>query len=221
MKLHWSPRSPFVRKVMIVLHETGLIDRVECVRTVVAFVSPPDDQILKDNPLGKIPALVLDDGQCIFDSRVICEYLDDLGAGGLLPAAGAERIAQLRRQAFADGLTDVLLLMRTEYMRAAPDAGILEGFRRKAVASLHQLEREAADFPAGQFKLGDIALVCAIGQLEFRYAGSNWRAAFPTLAAWFDSVSQRASVSATAVVDDAAPTAKDTHSLIDFLQNRQ
>lgn len=216
MKLHWSPRSPFVRKVMIVLHETGLIDRVECVRTVVAFASPPSDEILQDNPLGKIPALVLDDGQCLFDSRVICEYLDDLAAGGLLHASGPERIAQLRRQAFADGLTDVLLLMRTEYMRAAPDAGILEGFRRKVVASLHQLEREAADFSADQFTLGDVALVCAISQLEFRYAGSNWRAAFPALAAWFDKVSQRPSVSATAVVDDATPTAKDTHSLIDF-----
>lgn len=220
MKLHWSPRSPFVRKVMIVLHETGQMEQVGCVRTVVAVATPPGPEILINNPLGKIPALVLDDGSCLFDSRVICEYLDAQQGGHLLPAAGAARWAQLRLQALGDGVTDILLLQRTEYLRATPDAALLEGFRRKLFASFAALETEAPQLEQAPFGLGHIALVCAIGQLDFRYAQSQWRQAFPALAGWHDIASQRDSVVATSVVDDAAPTTKDTHSLLNFLQNR-
>src|SRR3546814_15919853 len=92
MKLHWSPRSPFVRKVMITLHEAGLVERVELVRSVVAFAAAPNPEVLADNPLGKIPALILDDGTALFDSRVICEFLDGLhDRARLFPAAGPER----------------------------------------------------------------------------------------------------------------------------------
>jgi glutathione S-transferase len=221
MKLHWSPRSPFVRKVMIVLHETGQLDRVERVRTVVAVGAPPGPDILDDNPLGKIPALVLDDGRCLFDSRVICEYLDTRHVGQrLLPDDGEARLTHLRWQALGDGVTDILLLMRTEYLRAQPDATILEGFRRKLFASFGRLEAEAEQLVATPFGLGQISILCAIGQLDFRYAGSNWQAAYPALAGWYDAYSQRDSVKATAVVDDAPPTGKDTHSLLDFLQIR-
>lgn len=221
MKLHWSPRSPFVRKVMIVLHEASLVDQVECVRTVVAFAVPPTDEILDDNPLGKIPALVLDDGGSLFDSRVICEYLDTLHAGpALLPSGGVERWTQLRRQALGDGITDILLQMRIEYLRAEPDPGILESFRRKLFASFGHLDAGARTLSSTSFGLGDVSIVCAIGQLEFRYGGSNWRKAYPDLSGWYDGVSQRPSVLATAVTDDAAPASKDTHSLIDFTQSR-
>ena len=75
MKLHWSPRSPFVRKVMILLHETGLTDRVETVRSVVAM-HQTNPELMRDNPLNKLPTLVLDDGSALFDSPVVCEYLD-------------------------------------------------------------------------------------------------------------------------------------------------
>ncbi len=219
MKLHWSPRSPFVRKVMIVLHETGQLEDVECVRTVVAFATPPADDILNDNPLGKIPALVLDDGRCLFDSRVICEYLDTQHQGErLLPAGGAERITHLRWQAFGDGVTDLLLLFRLEYLREQPDPAMLEGFGRKLRASLKVLEREAGELNAAPFGLGHIGVACALGQLDLRFADSKWRPAAPALAGWYDKVSQRPSFLATLAKDDAPPAAKDTNSLINFMQ---
>ena len=123
MKLHWSPRSPFVRKVMIVAHELGLTDRITCVRTVVA-TTRPHAALMEDNPLSKIPTLVLDDGTVLYNSPVICEYLDSLHAGRkLVPADGKERMTALRRQALGDGFLDFLLLLRNERERAASLAG--------------------------------------------------------------------------------------------------
>lgn len=204
MKLHWSPRSPFVRKVMIVLHETGLAGRVELVRSVVAFAAPPNPAVLADNPLGKIPALVLDDGTALFDSRVICEYLDGLHDGPkLFPAAGPERLRQLRWQALADGLTDILLLWRNERLRRdGPDPVLTAAFEAKVRACFAALEAEAAALGAAGFGIGQAAVVCALGQMEFRFQGSGWQAAHPALAAWHAAIQSRPSVAATAVRDD-------------------
>ena len=103
MKLHWSPRSPFVRKVMIAAHERGLVDRIVCVRTIAAMTKP-HAELMADNPLSKIPTLVLDDGLVLYDSPVICEYLDGIGgAPKLFPAEPAARFEALRRQALGDG----------------------------------------------------------------------------------------------------------------------
>src|SRR5262245_66552779 len=99
MKLHWSPRSPFVRKVMIAAHELGLVDRLTCVRTVVA-TTKPHLALMEENPLSKLPTLVLDDGTVLYDSPVICEYLDTLHAGAMLfPLEQKARMTALRRQA--------------------------------------------------------------------------------------------------------------------------
>ena len=120
MKLHWSPRSPFVRKVMIVAHELGLTDRFDRVRTVAA-TTRPHPELMHDNPLSKIPTLVLDDGTVLYDSRVICEYLDGLDGGHtMFPADGAARFVALRRQALGDGALDFLLLLRNERERPQP-----------------------------------------------------------------------------------------------------
>jgi glutathione S-transferase len=120
MKLHWSPRSPFVRKVMIVAHERGVADRLNCVRTV-AEMTTPRAELMKDNPLSKIPTLVLDDGLVLYDSPVICEYLDALdGDPRLFPQHGRARIVALRRQALGDGFLDLLVLARNERMRPQP-----------------------------------------------------------------------------------------------------
>ncbi|HXW49283.1 MAG TPA: glutathione S-transferase N-terminal domain-containing protein [Xanthobacteraceae bacterium] len=120
MKLHWSPRSPFVRKVMIVAHERGLAGRLQCVRTV-AEMTKPHAELMKDNPLSKIPTLVLDDGTALYDSPVICEYLDALdGSPKLFPRCGQARFIALRRQALGDGFLDLLVLMRNERLRAQP-----------------------------------------------------------------------------------------------------
>ncbi|WEX08718.1 glutathione S-transferase [Chelativorans sp. AA-79] len=205
MKLHWSPRSPFVRKVMIVLHETGLQNQVECVRSVVAFAGTPNEAVLADNPLGKIPTLVLDDGGALFDSRVICEYLDGLHDGPrLFPNAGPERFRQLRWMALADGLTDILLLWRTE--RTRPDSAwdvLLSAFERKTRACFERLEAEAGEITTAPFGIGHAAIICALGQMDFRFQGSRWESAFPRLAAWYAEATSRPSVAATAVVDDA------------------
>ncbi len=147
MKLHWSPRSPFVRKVNIVLAECGLVDQVERVRSIAAFAAPPNPEILKDNPLGKIPVLITEDGQKLFDSRVICEYLIlRAGREDLLPADPDVRILHLRWQALADGLTDILLLWRTERGRGDhADPVILSAFETKTRAALALLDAESAD----------------------------------------------------------------------------
>lgn len=206
MKLHWSPRSPFVRKVNIVLEDCGMTDAVERIRSVAVFAAPPNPDILADNPLGKIPVLVTDDGQRLFDSRVICEYLIGLAnRPDLLPSDPAARIAHLRWQALGDGLTDILLLWRTERARGdRADPVILAAFEAKTRAALATLEAESADLARVPFGLGHIAIICALGQLDFRYAGCGWRAALPGLAKWEAEVATRPSVAATAIVDDGA-----------------
>ncbi|MBD0415614.1 glutathione S-transferase [Tianweitania sp. Rool2] len=214
MKLHWSPRSPFVRKVMIVLHETGQIGHVDCVRTVVAAGSPPSPDLLIDNPLGKIPTLVLDDGTCLFDSRVICEFLDARAGGRLMP--GHERFKHLRWQALGDGLTETLLLLRGELQRDAAHIGLVESYRSKIGASFAAINAEMAELDRVPFGLGHIALVCAIGQLDFRFGGSRWREAFPRMASWFAGLAERASIVATVAKDDGPQGGTDTTAFLDF-----
>src|SRR5271167_711815 len=120
MKLHWSPRSPFVRKVMIVAHERGVADRLTLMRTVAA-TAKPHVALMKDNPLSKIPTLVLDDGTVIYDSPVICEYLDALdGMPKLFPKQPKVRLIALRRQALGDGFLDMMVTLRNERQRAQP-----------------------------------------------------------------------------------------------------
>jgi len=203
MKLHWSPRSPFVRKVMITARETGLVDRIDCVRTKVAMTAPNFD-LIPDNPLSKIPTLVLDDGSAIYDSRVICEHLDTLHDGlRLIPTEPAARLRVLTRQALGDGFLDALLLWRQE--RDRPDERRspphLAAFVVKKDAVLDRLERDAADFAALPFDLGHIATGCALAYMDFRFPDEAWRDGHPALAAWHQGFEARPSVLATPVVD--------------------
>lgn len=204
MKLHWSPRSPFVRKVMIFAHETGLAGRIERVRTVVAMTRP-NAALMLDNPLSKLPTLVLDDGRVLFDSSVICEYLDGLHAGApLLPKSGPQRWQVLRWHALGNGLLDMLVLWRNERDREPLRQlqELLDACASKNAATLARLDEEAAALDAAPFGLGHIAIVCALGYLDFRFAGLDWRAGHPRIAAWFAAQSQRASVRMTVPVDD-------------------
>jgi glutathione S-transferase len=201
MRLHWSSRSPFVRKVMVVAHEAGLAGRIERIPTVVALTKP-DLALLSRNPLGKIPTLLLEDGSALYDSVVICEYLDELGGTPrLFPAAGPARIEALRRQALGNGAMDFLLLWRGELGRAAPDQRILDGFVAKQAAVLAALEAEAAELAAGPFDIGRVAIGCALSYLDFRWPEAGWRAAHPALAAWHAGFAARPSVRATEHVD--------------------
>src|SRR5690349_496535 len=150
MRLHWSPRSPFVRKVMLAAHELGLTDRIERVRTVVRMTRPNPD-LLPDNPLSKIPTLVLADGTVLIDSVVICEYLDALaGSGILFPPSGRERWTALARHALGNGLLDILILWRNE--RDKPQGKqlpeLLASFALKTRATLDRLEHGATDLAA-------------------------------------------------------------------------
>jgi glutathione S-transferase len=202
MKLHWSPRSPFVRKVMIVAHESGLAGRITCVRSVVAFTKP-HAALMAENPLSKIPTLVLDDGSVLYDSPVICEYLDGLHDGPKLfpPDAGA-RMTALRRQALGDGFLDFLLLWRNERERAHPSDVHLAAFAAKHKAVLAALDREAGDLDASPFSIGHVAIGCALSYLDFRFAADDWRSGHARAAAWHAKFAARASVRATEPIDD-------------------
>jgi glutathione S-transferase len=202
MKLHWSPRSPFVRKVMIVAHETGLVERLTCVRTVAAM-KVPNPALLPDNPLCKIPALVLDDGSPLYDSRVICEYLDTLHARAkLFPLAGPARFVALRRQALGDGFLDFLLLWRHERERPQPSRELLDAFAVKFNAVLSALDQEVAGLATTAFGIGHIAIFCGLSYLDFRFRDLDWRPAHQEVAAWLAVFEKRASAQATAVLED-------------------
>jgi glutathione S-transferase len=201
MKLHWSPRSPFVRKVMVFAHETGLVDRLSCMRTVVAM-QVPNAALLPSNPLSKIPTLELDDGSPLYDSGVICEYLDTLHSRArLFPAEGPARWIALRRQALADGFLDFLLLWRHERERPQPSQSLLEAFTAKYQTTLKSLEQDASALNATPFGIGHIAIGCSLSYLDFRFADLGWRGGHPQIAAWHASFAQRPSAKATQAVE--------------------
>ena len=199
MKLFHSGTSPFVRKVMIVAHETRLVSRIELL-PVPAPTVPTNtyEELAKNNPLAKIPALVCDDGTVLFDSRVICEYLDTQHAGPRLVPEGADRFRVLRLQALADGAIDAGILMRFEQsLRPEPLRwrDWIDGQARKVNGALDELEQTT--FPDA-LDLGQIAIACAIEWLEFRKPLADIRAGRPRLFAWFEGVQKRPSFVATA-----------------------
>jgi len=197
MKLHWSPKSPYVRKVMIVAHETGQLDKFERVRSVAAMLKP-NERLMQDNPLSKIPTLVLDDGSTLFDSVVICEYLDDLAGASFFPQGEAKWPA-LRWQAFGDGMLDAAILWRNERERSDASRSdiLMAAFEQKTIASLRMLDGEAAALAAAPMAIGHVALTCALGYLDFRFATLGWRAYAPRLAQWFATMEARESYQAS------------------------
>lgn len=200
MKLHWSPKSPYVRKVMICAHEMGLVERLELVRSVAAMLKP-NERLMQDNPLSKIPTLVLEDGFTLFDSLVICEYLNDLGGGTLFPREGSDKWQALRWHAFGDGLLDALILWRNERERASPLVPLLDAFELKTRASLSQLDDEAQALNETPFSIGHIALGSALGYLDYRFDAFRWRSMAPRLAEWHAEVQTRPSFQHTEPVD--------------------
>lgn len=203
MKLHWSPKSPFVRKVMIVIHECGLADQVELHRSVVASQLPPNEAVLRDSPLGKIPVLITKDGLALPDSRVISEYLSDYSGCNLFPSRPVDRVKQLRWQALADGLTDMLLLWRVELSREeGPWAGLADGWLIKVRRTMQLLDLESKELRSEDFAIGQISVVCALGQLDFRWPDCEWRKHFPALADVNSHWIERDSVRATEIQND-------------------
>lgn len=200
MQLHWSPKSPYVRKVMVCAHELGLVDRLELVRSVAAMLKP-NEALMRDNPLSKIPTLVLDDGSTLFDSVVICEYLDELGNGQLFPKHGPQRWKALRWHALGDGLLDALILWRNERERQAPLQPLIDAFDHKTRATLERLDAEADELAGAPFSIGTVAVVCALGYLDYRFDAFGWRQLAPRLAQWQAEVRTRPSLQCTEPVD--------------------
>ena len=191
MKLRYSAASPYVRKVMVLAHEVGLADQIELVPTSVA-PTQVNAAFAVENPLVKVPTLVLGDGQSLFDSRVIAEYLDAQHPGRrLFPAEGRARWTALRQQAIADGLLDAALLTRYELnLRPEPQRwpDWVEGQFRKVRQALTAL---AAETLGAEPTIGEIAAGCALGYLDFRTPGLNWRESYPNLDKHFQKLSQR------------------------------
>jgi glutathione S-transferase len=199
MKLYLSTTSPFVRKVMASAIELGLADRIEKMPTKVSPVVRTSP-VIAQNPIGKVPTLVTDEGDVLFDSRVICEYLDaEAGGGRIIPKAGKARWRALTDQALADAIQDAGLLARYEStLRPQPlhwqdwHAGQMD----KVAKGLDRLEAAAAGLD-GRVDIGTIAIGCCLGYLDFRYGNLEWRKTRPQLAAWAASFMARASMKDT------------------------
>lgn len=198
MRLYGSPASPFVRKVRVVLHETGLADRVAFVLASGTALDP-GTMPLALNPLGKVPCLERPDGPALYDSRVICRYLDDLAGSGLYP--GKPRLWEtLTLEATGDGIAEAALAIVYE-ARLRPEAHrraeIVEAQWTKIARSLDALEARWMACLAGPFDAGQVATATALGYLDFRLGERDWRAGRPALAAWAARTAERPSVAST------------------------
>lgn len=203
MKLYWSPRSPYVRKVMVFAHETGLAGRIEKIQTLVSMTAPNRD-LMKVNPLAKIPTLITDDGQVLFDSSVICEYLDTLHGGEkLFPTEPARRWPALRWHAFGNNMLDNLILWFNELRRpeAQRSPETLAAFDAKIRNALSVLDGEAATLQEWAPGIGHVAIGVALGYIDFRFAGLGWRKGHDRIAAWHRGYAARPSMQATIPVD--------------------
>lgn len=203
MRLHWSPRSPYVRKVMIAAHELGLAQDIQLKRSVVAMTAC-NTGLMPDNPLNKIPTLVLDDGLVLFDSYVIIEYLNTLaGSHHLIPANSKDRILALRQHALGHGLIDLTILMRNERDRPPGKVSqeLMDAFAAKRDATLARLEDESAMLEEMPFGIGQIAVGCALAYTDFRFSYVPWRDNHPRLAAWHADFEARPSARAAAFAD--------------------
>lgn len=198
MKILFSPFSPYVRKCLVTAHELGLNDRVQLLPSNAHPVNR-DAAIIVDNPLGKVPTFFTDDGQVLYDSRVICEYLNHEAGGTLLPAPGRARWKTLTLQSLGDGILDAALLARYEDV-ARPEELRWPVWRAsqldKAETALRHLEGRPA-LLAGRVDLGSLAVGCALWYLDLRFPDFGWRERHPAVAAWYAAFSLRPSMAAT------------------------
>lgn len=198
MQFFTNPASPFCRKVDIVLRETGQRDMVT-ETAAVGHPTAPDTMPRDFNPLGKIPVLVQDDGSAIYDSRVICRFLDDRAQAGLYPEDRLWDVLTL--EATGDGIADAAVLMVYE-SRSRPEdmvyAPWVEGQWDKIARSLTVVENRFMDLLEAPLNIGQISLGTALGYLDFRHGARGWRDDHKALADWYADFAARASMVATA-----------------------
>ena len=198
MKLFYSGASPYVRKCMVVAHELGLAARIEHLPAAAHPVNR-DPNIVRNNPLGKVPTLLTDDGTVLYDSRVICEFLNELGGGKLFPAGGAQRWQVLTEQSLGDGILDAALLARYEgAMRpeALRWADWTTGQLDKIHCGLAAIDAKA-DSLGDRVDIGTITMGCVLGYLDLRFDHLGWRQQHAKAAAWFARFNARAAMQAT------------------------
>ncbi|QCP62148.1 glutathione S-transferase N-terminal domain-containing protein [Pantoea sp. SO10] len=187
MQLFYATTSAYVRKVMVTAHCLGLTNEIELLDSAAHPVER-DERIAIVNPLAKVPALRTEQGACLYDSRVICEYLNASAKGDLIPSQGDARWLSLSRQALGDGLIDAALLARYEFSARPLEKqwqGWADAQLKKVHAALREIECQVADFSTQPDDVGLIAIGCALGYLDFRFDALNWRANHPLTAAWF------------------------------------
>jgi len=207
MQLRFSPTSPFARKVRVVIHELALLDRIQLVPT-----DPWTDETLRPfNPLNKVPTLIFADGDALYDSTVIVEYLDSEFGRRLLPPEGAARWRALRLQALGNAIAEAAIRRLNEQKAPASDhsAGIDQRQAKAIAASLDALEQEASSFPESP-TIGELAIAVALGYLDFRFSQEDWRAGRPHLANWYQIIANRPSLLATE--PSAAPIQAQTQA---------
>lgn len=197
LTLFHSTTSPYVRKVDVLLREAGLLDQV----TFVSGSGTPlaaNSETAKANPLGKVPVLLRDDGPALYDSRVICRYLDDLAGNRFYPPSRLYDVLTL--EATADGILDAALLMAYEW-RLRPEEkrfdDWVEGQWAKVDRALDVLDDRWMSHLHGPLTMGQIAVACALGYLDLRNADREWRKGRLSLAAWFETFAKRDSMLAT------------------------
>lgn len=198
MKLAYSPTSPYVRKVMVVLHETGQLDDV----TLTGITTTPlaaDEALLPSNPLGKVPALERPEGPALYDSRVICAYLNDRAKGSLY-GKGSRHWDILTLEATADGILDAALAMTYE-ARMRPEGKQMpewvDGQWAKVARACAALNTRWMSHLSGPLDMGQIAVGCALAYVDFRHDARGWRKGNDGLAAWFETFDSRPSMAAT------------------------
>jgi glutathione S-transferase len=200
MTLYYNAASPFARKVMLVLHETGQLGRVTLEPTILSPIAPVS-ALNNDNPAGKIPALCLADGNVIHDSRVIIDYLDSQHVGNpLIPREGSARWRRLTLASLADALLDAALLIRYEQALRPVEkhwAEWLDNQQEKIERTLSYFEQEAITELSSAFDVASISVAAALGYIDFRQPDLAWRNRYPRLANWYFEVSKRPSMQAT------------------------
>lgn len=196
MKLYCASTSPYSRKVKVVAIELAIFDRMQ-----IRDQSPFDNTtgFYTINPLARIPVLETDDGTVLYDSPVICDYLNALARGSLIPATGPQRWDSLRRQALGDGMLDTALPLRGELLRTKElqSAELIARHRATVDRVLDAINGEPAIAQSATIDIGGIAIACALGWLQFRFPDWEWRAARAKLANWFDTVQTRPSFQST------------------------
>jgi glutathione S-transferase len=197
MKLYWSPTSPYTRKVRATIIEKGLSDHFEHIRVSV-WSNPPE--FFTINPLGKIPAIVLDDGKPLYDSIAICAYLDAHPAaeGAPLYPAGEARWDVMRAEALADGILDcaVGIVVETRKPENERSPFMVARWETQIGRALDQMMPQLRDLPEG-FTMGHLAFACTLGYLDFRHPYLAWRERRSELAAWFEEISLRSCLAET------------------------